>query len=167
MPPTPPARRLLRFARDLEAESFPGRLVEATAEIPYDTLLVAVAGEEDEDREPGWRLELSFLPGMEEQLAGASLLQCFVHLPAEIAAPGELLRLLARLNARLPLVGFAYVEEERMLCFRHLLLLPPDDDTAAALVVQATWMISYLLSLFGRAVARVAQGEIPASAVEI
>lgn len=164
MPPTPPAQRLLRFARDLEAESFPGHLVEATAEIPYDTLLVAVAGEEGD---PGWRLELSFLPGMEEQLAGASLLQCFVHLPAEIAARGELLRLLARLNARLPLVGFAYVEEERMLCFRHLLLLPAVDDTAAALVVQATWMISYLLSLFGRAVARVARGEIPASAVEI
>jgi hypothetical protein len=157
MPPTPPAQRLLRFARDLTAESFPGRLVEATAEIPYDTLLVAVAGEEGD---PGWRLELSFLPG-------ASLLQCFVHLPAEIAARGELLRLLARLNARLPLVGFAYVEEERMLCFRHLLLLPAVDDTAAALVVQATWMISYLLSLFGRAVARVAQGEIPASAVEV
>jgi hypothetical protein len=156
--------RLLRFARDLDEESFPSRLVEATTEIPYDTLLVALAGE---DGEPGWLLELSFLPGMEEQLAGAALLQCFVHLPAEVTAEGELLRLLARLNARLPLVGFTYVEEQRLLCFRHLLLLPADDAPAAALVVQATWMISYLLSLFGRSVARVAQGEMPGSAVEI
>jgi putative sensory transduction regulator len=167
VPPTPPAQRLLRFARDLEIESFPSRLVEATEEIPYDTLLVAIAGEEGEDPRPGWRLELSFLPGMEEQLAGASLLQCFVHLPAEVAAPSELLRLLARLNARLPLVGFAYDEEQRMLCFRHLLLLPADDDVAAALVVQATWMTSYLLSLLGAAVTRVARGEMPAGAVEI
>ncbi len=166
MPLTTPAERarLLRFARAVEAESFPTRLVEATAEIPYDTLLVALEGEESE---PGWRLELSFLPGMEEQLAGASLLQCFVHLPAEVAAEGELLRLLARLNARLPLVGFTYVEEQRMICFRHLLLLPADDATATALAVQATWMISYLLSLFGQAVLRVAQGEIPADAVAI
>jgi len=156
--------RLLRFARDLDEESFPSRLGEATAEIPYDTLLVALAGEEGE---PGWRLELSFLPGMEEQLAGAALLQCFVHLPAEVTAEGELLRLLSRLNARLPLVGFAYVEEQRLLCLRHLLLLPADDAPAAALVVQATWMTSYLLSLLGAAVERVARGEMPAGAVEI
>jgi hypothetical protein len=156
--------RLARFARDLGEEDFPSRLVEATEEVPYDTLLVAVAGE---DGEPGWRLELSFLPGMEEQLDGASLLQCFVQVPAAVAAEGELLRLLARLNTRLPLVGFAYLEEQRMVCFRHLLMLPADDETSAALVVQTTWMISYLLTLFANPVACVAQGEMLGSAVEI
>lgn len=156
--------RLERFGSDLAAEGFPARLAAATAEIPYDTLLVALGGEEGE---PGWQLELSFVPGMEAQLAGAALLQCFVHIPAAVAAEGELLRLIARLNTRLPLVGLGYLDAPRMVCFRHLLMLPADDAASAGLVVQTTWMISYLLSLLATAVARVAAGEIAGRDVEI
>jgi hypothetical protein len=156
---TSPAHRaqLELFASRLGDEAFATRLVPAAGAIPYDTLLVGITG--DEEGGPGWQLELSFLPNLEDQLEGVSLLQCFVALPAEVRARGELLRFAVRLNAKLPLVGFGALDEPPVACFRHTLMLPEDAEIAAAMVVQAAWMISYLLTLFGRPVARVAAGE--------
>lgn len=146
---------LAGFASSLAGEGFGVEIVPAAGDIPYDVLLVALAPEGEGD---GRQLELSFLPGLEEQLAGASLLQCFVALPAEVAAEAELERLIARINAQLPLVGFGFWRERRLPCFRHILMLPDEPGTAASLVVQAAWMISYLLSLFAESVADVARG---------
>jgi hypothetical protein len=156
---TSPAHRaqLELFARRLGEEAFETRLVPAGGAIPYDTLLVGITG--DEESAPGWQLELSFLPNLEDQLEGVSLLQCFVALSANLRARAELLRFAARLNTRLPLVGFGALDEPSLACFRHTLMLPEDAETAAALVVQAAWMISYLLTLFGQPVALVAGGE--------
>lgn len=154
-----PTETLARWGERLGGEGFPTRLVRAGEEgVPYDVLLAGVAGE---GREAPLQMELSFVPGMEEQLEGASLLQCFVHLPAQVpdAAVPELVRLAALLNTRLPLVGFGYLEAERMACFRHVLMLPRDPAPAEALVVQTTWIVSYLLDVFGGAVEAVAAGE--------
>lgn len=149
---TEPDARLERFAAALQKEGFETGLVPASSEIPYDNLLVAI-GEDSR-----YRLELAFLPGMEEQLAGMSLLQCFVALRMEVD-PGvgdELRRLITTLNTRSPLVGFGYLEPQGIACFRHILTLPEDAETAEALVVQATWLVSYLVDLFGGGVAEVA-----------
>jgi len=75
-------RRLEAFERLLRAQGFPTSLVLAGAQVPYDVLL---AGLSDADETRQWQLELSFLPGMEEDLEGLSLLQCFVLLPG----PGQ------------------------------------------------------------------------------
>lgn len=146
--------RLGRFAAALEGEGFGTGFVPASSEVPYDNLLVAI------DEDSRYRLELAFLPGMEEQLAGMSLLQCFVALRMEVepGAGGELRRLITTLNTRSPLIGFGYLEPEGIACFRHVLTLPEDAETAVALVVQATWLVSYLVDLFGGGVAEVAAG---------
>jgi hypothetical protein len=155
---TSPAHRaqLELFGQRLGDEAFETRLVPAGGAIPYDTLLVGITG--DEEGAPGWQLELSFLPNLEDQLEGVSLLQCFVAL-SEVRSKAELLRFAVRLNTRLPLVGFGALDEPSLACFRHTLMLPEDAETAAAMIVQAAWMISYLLTLFGQPVALVASGE--------
>lgn len=155
---TSPAHRaqLELFGRRLGEEAFETRLVSAEGAIPYDTLLVGITG--DEEGALGWQLEFSFIPNLESQLEGVSLLQCFVALP-EVRARAELLRFAVRLNTKLPLVGFGALDEPSIACFRHTLMLPEDAETAAAMVIQAAWMISYLLTLFGQPVALVAGGE--------
>jgi hypothetical protein len=150
-------RRLEAFERLLRAQGFPTSLVLAGAQVPYDVLL---AGLSDADEARQWQLELSFLPGMEEDLEGLSLLQCFVLLRGE-AAPGaadELRRLIVRLNAKLPLIGFGWLDAERMACFRHVAMLPRDEASAGEVVVQLAWMTGYLLGVFAPAVESVAAG---------
>ena len=147
--------RLQGFERLLREQGFPTSLVLAGPEIPYDVLL---AGLSDADETRQWRLELSFLPEMEEDLEGLSLLQCFVHLPGEVApdAVDELRRLIARLNGKLPLIGFGWLDAERMACFRHVAMLPRDEASAGEVVVQLAWMIGSLLGVFASAVEAVA-----------
>lgn len=149
--------RLQAFERLLRAQGFPTSLVLAGAEVPYDVLL---AGLSDTDSARQWKLELSFLPGMEEELEGLSLLQCFVHLPVQAApaALGELRRLIVRLNGKLPLVGFGWLDAEGMACFRHVAMLPAAEAAAGEVVVQLAWMTGYLLGVFAPAVLAVAAG---------
>jgi hypothetical protein len=151
---------LERLARRLEAETpFAVRRVPASEEIPLDTLVLAPPSEPP-DGEPGPRLEISFAPGMEEQLGGASLLQCFLPIAAvQPEAEADLLRLLNRVNAASPLPGsFFFWEQQRMVCLRATVMLPADAGGAEALAVQAVWMCDYLMETFGAAVAEVAIG---------
>ena len=151
--------RLEAFDRLLRTQAFPTRLMPGGAEVPYDVLLVGLSDAPDGAE---WQLELSFVPGMEEDLEGASLLQCFVAIPAEVPPEAEdaLRRLVTRLNGRLPLVGFGWLDAERMACFRHTALLPADDTSATEVVLQTVWMIGYLMSVFGAGVQAVAEGRI-------
>ncbi|HEX2095533.1 MAG TPA: hypothetical protein VHG28_24265 [Longimicrobiaceae bacterium] len=155
---TPPAQRarLRSFEPLLNGDGFPTRLVPAGGESPYDVLLVRLGDAGTE----GPVLELAFLPGMEAELERASLLQCFVPLPPAVApgAEGELARLVLALGTRLPLIGFGYLETERIPCFRHLLMLPEAPEAGNLLLRQTVWLVSYLLDLFGGAVAAVAAG---------
>ena len=155
------AAALAHWEALLAGEGFPTRLVPAGPDAPQDTLLAGVTGD---DGTLLYQVELSFIPGMEEQLEGASLLQCFARVPGDAApaAEPELARLLLRLNGRIPLVGFGFLEAERMLCFRHVLVLPADPAAADALVVQTAWLVSYLLTLFGASAAAVAAGALSA-----
>lgn len=158
MQPSPEHRaRLGAFYDLLREQGFQTGIVTATPEIPYDVLLVGLS---DVGETRQWQLEMSFIPGMEEQLDGAALLQCFVHIPAQVPARAEdgVCRLVARLNTRAPLVGFGWLEAERMPCFRHVLILPKDRAPAGALVLQSVWMIGYLLTVFADTVQEVASG---------
>ena len=149
--------RLQAFERLLRAQGFPTSIALESAEIPYDVLVVGLS---DTDGARQWQLELFFLPGMEEDLEGLSLLQCFAFLPVEVPpeAEDELRRLIVQLNAKLPLVGFGYVDAERMSCFRHVAMLPRDGEAAGEVVVQLAWMTGYLLGVFAPTVEAVAPG---------
>jgi hypothetical protein len=149
--------RLRAFETLLAARGFPTGFAAQGEQVPYDVLLVGVS---DADETRQWQLELSFIPGMEENLDGAALLQCFAPLAGEVppAAEDGLLRLIARLNAKLPIIGFGWLNAERMACFRHVAVLPRDDEAASELVEQAVWLTAYLLSVFAAAVEDVASG---------
>jgi hypothetical protein len=158
-----------RLARRLEAETpFAVRRVPASEESPLDTLLLAPPSDPPDGEpapaegggETGPRLEISFAPGMEEQLGEASILQCFIPIAAvQPEAEIDLLRLLNRVNAASPLpASFFFWEQRRMACLRATVMLPADAGGAEALAVEAVWMCDYLMETFGAAVAEVAIG---------
>ena len=149
---------LADFERALGREGFPARLRPADDRVPLDLLLVELAGD---GRDPV-RLELSFLPGLEGQLGGQSLLQCFAGLGVVVAEDrvAELARTIVALNGRLPLVGFGCLHPSRGLCFRHVLMLSDAEDSAPEIVVRTTWMVAFVLHRFGDRVAGVATGRL-------
>ncbi len=146
---------LASFVAPLEAEGFQTRLLLEGEGVSAETLLVEVG-------EPGdaWQLELAYIPGLEADLDDCAVLQCFVPVVGDVAAGAldELRKLTSALNPRLPFGAFIVLDRERVAAFRHTLLLPPERDAAIVLVTQATWLISYLLSTFGEAVAETANG---------
>jgi hypothetical protein len=154
-----PAGRLRFFAEALGNQGFVSALVDPTAEMPDAVLLVALEDEALAARR--WQLELSFIPGMEEQLEGLSLLQCFVGFPHELpeTAVAATVRAATVLNRKLPLVGFGVLDQPRIACYRHTLLLPSEAAAASPLVVQTTWLIDYLLKMFGQTMLAVASGQ--------
>lgn len=157
---------LLQLEQPLAAESFETHWVPASQAIPYDVLVVKVGSPEG----PAWQLEFSFLPNMDSQLDGCPILQAFAALPESIKAGAEsdLFRFLSRLNAKLPLGSFGlhglgHGGEPPLLFFRHTAILPDIStaegaDTATRLIIQVTWMSSYLLDTFGERVMDVAAG---------
>jgi hypothetical protein len=45
-----------------------------------------------------------------------------------------------------------------MLCFRHTFMLPSKLEHSLPLVIQTTWLISYLMEVFGNNLTQVAEG---------
>jgi hypothetical protein len=145
-----------RWEELLTNEGFPARFIEAGTESPTDLLLVGALMDEENVLV---QLELSFIPGLEEQLAGASLLQYFAPIATAIeGTEGDLMRLILLLDSRLPLVGFSYLEEERLLFFRHIGMIPSLEASNDTMIFQTTWMISYIIELYAPALAGVAAG---------
>lgn len=151
--------RLNRFSKALVQEGFETTLLESgVGETPYDTLLVWVG----DQNTASFRLELSFIPDMEQQLNGMSILQEFVPIVDRVdgSQSASCHRLADLLNSQSPLTGFLHLEPQQMVCFRHTLLLAPEEEPATAVVVQSVWLISYLLSLFAGAIAQVARNGV-------
>src|SRR5436189_2436871 len=69
---------LERFSELLSEDEYLTELAAATEDLPYDTLVVRIETFEEPNRL--WRLELSFLPGLEDELKDVSILQCYVAL---------------------------------------------------------------------------------------
>ena len=154
------SRALIRHLhQDLLGKGMDPSFVESSEQIPYDTIVVPIEGR---DETAGWQLELSFLPVLDEDSDDAALLQCFAGLPVEIAenSEWELIRLIAMLNSKLPLVGFGYLEQDKLLFFRHVLMLSKQDLGATEkLVTEAIYMIGYLLNNFAPLVTALASGQ--------
>jgi len=149
---------LSKFSDALAAEGFEVRILEKTQERPYDVLLIFLQLEDHPAG--GLQLELSFIPHMEEQLSGLSLVQFFVGLTENLApdyAP-ELQQVVININRFCPLVGFGILSQPAMLCFRHTVMLPARLEDSLPLVVQTTWLINYLMEMFGKNLTQVAEG---------
>ena len=152
------AQALDEFSKALNGEGFQTRMLEKTAERPYDVLLAFVP--QDEHPAGGVQLELSFIPGMDQQLAGLSLMQFFTGLANDLSPNtlSELQKAIISVNRFCPLVGFGILSQPAMLYFRHVLMLPKTVEDSVPLVVQTTWLISYLVDVFGNNLTQVADG---------
>ena len=145
---------------ELNEQGFDVTLVPASTEIPYDVLLTPI--EALDEQAQGWSLELSFLPTLEEELGDTALLQYFAALPVALAEGAEppLVRLIALINSKLPLVGFGYLEPQKLVFFRHVLMLSrPSPDVSNQLAIETIYMVGYLLNSFAATVTAVATGE--------
>lgn len=140
---------LLRFADLLSQEAYETQMRPAAEGVPYDTLLVRIESFEEQNRV--WRLEMSFLPGLENELEDVSILQCFVSLSNEVSEEhrSSLNHLIVTLNAKLPIGGFGMLDNPRVIFFKHNALLPYDDTGVSYKIVRELIpMTNYLLTIF-------------------
>lgn len=149
---------LQQISNALTQEGFEVRILEKSHERPYGVLLVFLSLETHPVG--GLQLELSFVPEMEEQLLGLSLMQCFVGLTGNLSTHSqtELQQAVIGINRFCPLVGFGILSQPPMLCFRHTMMLPSKVEHGLPLVIQTTWLISYLMDVFGNNLTQVAEG---------
>ncbi|MDJ0836106.1 MAG: hypothetical protein QNK37_06280 [Acidobacteriota bacterium] len=149
-------RCLLAYGEALARENLPVEFFDATEEVPYDMLLVGLESESGEVR----RLELGFLPGLEEDLEEVSLLQFFIPLTprGEKADITELNGFLERLNAQLPVGAMGYLPDNNVVYYRYVLMVSNDTESAKSMVVQTTWMMAYILEQCGDRITELAGG---------
>jgi hypothetical protein len=134
----------------------------AGGEIPLDTLVVALPASELEDQ--SWQIELSFLPGLEEDLDDVSLLQCFVPIVERVepSAAEELLRFILTVNITLPLGSFGHLPEPGVTYLKYNCLIPHANEPAGQIVSEMVYMIGYMLDMFAPSLDEVALGHISA-----
>jgi hypothetical protein len=150
---------LARFRDLLSKKAYQTQLLAASDGVPYDTLLVQIESFEEPNRV--WRLEMSFLPGLEEDLESVSILQCFValsdHLSTEHRA--SLHELIVKRNAKLPIGSFGLLDNPEMLFFKHNALLPNDNAVVSdQIVLELVPMSTYLISTFSEPLTRFISG---------
>jgi hypothetical protein len=134
---------LEQFAELLSQEAYEVQLVPAAGNVPYDTLMVKLELFEKEPRV--WWLELSFLPGLEDELDDVSILQCFVALSEQTADE----KLIVKVNANLPIGSFGLLDDPGILFFKHNALLPNDNQAASFQIVhELVAMTGYLIEVF-------------------
>jgi hypothetical protein len=146
---------LRHFNQLLTKEAYRTELLPASAVVPYDVLLVRIESFEGEGRV--WSLELSFLPGLEDELDDVSILQCFVALSDHISEEhrAALNMLIVKLNAKLPIGSFGLLDNPGMLFFKYNAMLPNDNAAASDRVVhELVHMTTYLISTFSEPLIR-------------
>lgn len=153
-------RALGHFRNMLSAEGFKVNVVPGGSAAPYDALVIEM--DAPDENSPSWQIEISYLPFMEEQLEEVSILQFFAPLSIGTAAnvDNELNWLINRINTKLPLVGFGFLEEGRVVYFKHNAMVVNNDQTGNYKQVQEIInMIGFLVGNFRAALHAVANGE--------
>ena len=144
---------LERFGELLSQEAYQVQLVPAAGDVPYDTLLVKLEL---------WWLELSYVPGLEEELDDVSILQCYVALSEHTAEENRvgLERLIVKLSAKLPIGSFGLLDNPRVLFFKHNSMLPNDNHVASFQIVhELVAMTGYLIGTFSAPLIAIATGD--------
>ena len=151
---------LERFNGLLTKEAYQTQFVPAAGDVPYDTLLVRIESIEKENRL--WTTELSYLPGLEDDLEDVSILQCYVSLSDQTSADNRagLECLILKINAKLPIGSFGLLDNPSVLFFKHNAMLPNDNPAASYQIVhELVLMTSYLISTFSDPLIKIATGE--------
>jgi hypothetical protein len=154
-----------RFSDLLSQEAYQTQLAPAAGDVPYDTLLVRIESFEKENRL--WTLELSYLPGLEDELDDVSILQCYVALSDQTSEDNRtgLERLILKINAKLPIGNFGLLDNPSVLFFKHNAFLPNDNPVVSYRIVrELVPMTSYLLGTFSAPLIKIATGEKTAEA---
>lgn len=144
----------------LSAEGFRVSVAAGGPAVPYDALIIEMDALEEEG--PSWQIELSLLPFMEEQLENVSILQCFAPISVGLAenVENELNWLITRINTKLPLVGFGFLEEGRVVYFKHNAVIVNNAQTGNYQQVrEIVTMIGFLVTNFRPALHAAANGE--------
>ena len=149
-----------RFRDLLSKEGYQTQLLAAQDGAPYDTLLVRIESFEEENRL--WSLEISFLPGLENELDDVSILQCFVALSNQLSEDHRpsLNHLIVTINGKLPIGGFGVVDNPKMFFFKHNAMLPNDNDAVSYKILRELIpMTTYLITTFSEPLTKVATGQ--------
>jgi hypothetical protein len=143
----------------LDAEGWQVSALEITDARPFPGINVAIP---DDSGELLWNIELSFLPIATADLPDAKVLQYFVPLAnqferLEFAALSELL---GKINAKLPLGAFGFMDDFSLLYYKYNLMLPVGESGGQYVPVsRALGMITYLVSSFTGPLFLVASGQ--------
>lgn len=110
-----------------------------------------------------WPVELAFLPGLENDMKGFSLLQCYVPVIAEIPedSHGALSSMITIINPKLAIGQFGLLTQHNLFCFKHNTILENEllEGSFGALNEMLN-MIHYLLESFHDAFQGVIKGEM-------
>jgi hypothetical protein len=150
---------LRRFADLLSHEAYQTQLAPVAGAVPYDTLIVRLESFAAENRI--WYLELSYLPGLEDDLDDVSILQVYVALTDQIAVENraELEHLMVKLNAKLPIGCFGLLDSPMVLFFKHNVMLPDDNHTGSYKIVrELISLTTYLIGAFSQPLIKMAAG---------
>ncbi|MDB5079469.1 MAG: hypothetical protein JWP00_1393 [Chloroflexi bacterium] len=156
----PHKRALGHFRNMLSAERYSVTVVPGGTAAPYDALVVQMENPGEPDST--WQIELSFLPFMDEQLEEVSILQFFAPLTVGTAdeVENELNWLINCINTKLPLVGFGFVEQGKVIYFKHNAMVTNGQPTSTYQQVrEIVTMIGFLVNNFRSALQSVANGE--------
>lgn len=130
-------------------------------ENPYHRITADIVAEDDHSQVL-WKIELSLMPIPDVNLTDVSILQCFIPLANKFTTllKPELFEMLAKINAKLPLVGFGFMDEFNLLYYKYNLMLPNDfTDTDGLILSESLSMITYLVSTFIEPILEVATGQ--------
>lgn len=136
------------------SEEFPVTIVPRSEEVPREQLFVALPADHAGRAR---QLELVFLPDEDD----VHFLQYFVPLEFAIspAHVGDLARVILRINASSPLIGFGMLEDLALVCFRSVVPCPKQ-ALDPEIHVQTLYLILYILDQLGAIVEGVANGTL-------
>ncbi|MDB4918405.1 hypothetical protein [Mucilaginibacter sp.] len=155
-------KQLELLHRYLDEDGWDAALQPPDQNNPYHLVVVKIYSDED-DNQALWNAEISFLPVPGTNLTDVSILQCFIPLsnnfPTLLKPP--MYEMIARLNTKMPLVGFGFLDELNLLYYKHNIMLPNKTAVANGLILsESLSMITYLVSTFTVPVVEVAAGEV-------
>ncbi len=127
----------------------------------YDRILVKIYAESEGER-IFWPMELAFLPGLENDLKGFTLLQCYTPVVAGVPVNMEtaIAVMTTRINTKLILGGFGLLASFHLLFYKfNSLIADTQIENAHNSIHESLSIASYLLSNFHKAFTDVATGK--------
>ena len=114
---------------------------------PFERLLARLPT----DINPQPIIELMFIPGLEDEIEDAKLLQMFVTLGQGIPIErrGALIRFVTHINVHLPLPGFGVMESNGLFFFKYVLAVSKSNfQNDKKVLMELYYLISFLIDKY-------------------